>query len=261
MNKDSVRQVANISGVVGTLIINALSQILPFNGQTSAEIANRFNPNNYFLPANFTFSIWSVIYIGLIAFAVWQALPAQKENPRLRSVGYWFVASCVANCVWLFLFHWDQFALSTVAMVALIASLVVIYRKLRFGNPAVSMAEKICLRAPFSVYLGWITVALVANVTYVLLDAGWDGFGIAYSTWGVIMIVVAGLIAGAFAFINRDVIYAAVLLWSFFGINQRFTNVSDLALVAVVAGVLIVIGAVVSMFLSRSGNQMSSARA
>jgi translocator protein len=260
MNRDSVRQIANISGVVGTLIINALSQILPFNNQTSAQIANQFNPNNYFLPANYVFSIWSVIYVGLIAFAVWQALPAQKENPRLRSVGYWFVASCVANCVWLFLFHWNQFALSTVAMVALIASLVVIYRRIRTGSPAISTAERLCLRFPFSVYLGWITVALVANITFVLLDAGWDGFGIAYSTWGVIMIVVAGLIAAAFAYLNRDIVYAAVLLWSFFGINRRFPDVSEIALIAVVVGALIVLVALASTFLNRS-NTMTSARA
>lgn len=254
MNKDIVRQIINIVGVVGTLLINTLSQTIPFNGQTSAEIANRFT-NNYFLPANYVFSIWSIIYIGLIAFAIFQALPRQKENPRLRAVGYWFFVSCLANCVWLFLFHYEQFWLSTIAMLVLLTSLIIIYRRLREGNPQIGAGERWAVRATFSVYLGWITVATVANFSYAIIttnptDADSLWLGIAYQTWGAIMIAFGGLIAGVFAYLNRDLAYAAVIGWAFIGIIVRFP---DVVTIAVAAGVLtagVAVAALVSYFIT-----------
>src|SRR5690606_14819412 len=84
MNRDVIRQIVNVIIVIATLAVNSLSQVLPFNGQTSAEIANRYADRTFFLPANYVFSVWGVIYIGMIAFAIFQALPSQRENPRLR---------------------------------------------------------------------------------------------------------------------------------------------------------------------------------
>ncbi len=256
MNRDTVRQIVNISALVGTLIVNALSQILPFNGQTSAEIANRFT-DNYFLPANYVFGIWSVIYIGLIAFTIYQALPSQRENPLFRRIGYWFAWTGVANGVWLLLFHYNQFALSTVAMAALLFALVKIYLAIRAGG-ALKAVETWTTSIPFSIYLGWITVATVANVTYVLIDAGWDGFGIAYETWGAIMIVVAAIIAGAFAYLNRDIAYAAVIIWAFVGIINRFPEVSVIALSAGITAALVGIAALLSTFVLNRGNGTSA---
>lgn len=253
MNRDMVRQFANIMGVSVVLIINSLSQTLPFNNQTSADIANQYP--NYFLPANYVFGIWGLIYIGLIAFAIFQALPSQRENPRLRSIGYWFVLSCAANCIWLFLFHYNQFALSTVAMAGLLISLIVIHRKLRAGNPAISNGELWCVRIPFSIYLGWITVATVANVAYVFKSGGWDGAGISEQTWGIIMLVVAGGIAGVFAYLNRDIAYAAVIVWSFVGIISRWTNVMPIVAVAAIMSAIVGIAALIAFFTTYGGNR------
>lgn len=260
MNKDVVRQVVNLAAVIVTLAINGLSQALPFNNQTSAEIANRFT-DNYFLPANYVFSIWGVIYIGLIAFGIFQALPAQRENPRLRRVGYWFLIGSVGNSAWLFLFHYELFALSTVAMVALLVSLVITYLRVREGAAMVSTAERLCVRVPFSIYLGWITVATVANFTYVLLDMRWDGFGVAYEIWGIAMIIIAALIAGAFAFINRDVIYAAVIVWSFAGILVRHVDVNAVAAAAGVMAVAVGAVAIISFLTRHPRNGLQPGRA
>jgi MFS family permease len=254
MNRDVIRQFVNIVAVSGTIAWNSITQVLPLNNQTSADIANRFS-DNYFLPANYVFSIWGIIYIGLIAFAVYQALPSQRENPRMRTIGYWFALSSLANCLWLLLFHYNQFALSTVAMIVLLVSLIVIYRRLREGSPQISTAERWAVWIPFSIYLGWITVATVANVTYVLLDARWDGLGLSYQTWGVIMLVVAALIAAAFAFVNRDLAYAAVIVWAYVGIIARFPDLQAIVIVAAIMAALVGLAALISLFMSRSGQE------
>lgn len=259
MNRDVIRQIANVVFVILTLAVNSLSQIIPFNGQTSAQIANRYAERTYFLPANYVFSIWGIIYIGMIAFAVYQALPAQRENPRLRRIGYWFVLSCIANATWLVLFHWNQFALSTVAMIVLLVALVRVYLILRDGQP-ISRFEFWCVRVPMSIYFAWITVATVANFTYVGVDANWDGFGIAYDTWGAIMLVVAGIIAGAVAVINRDLAYMGVIVWAFVGIVVRHTNVSPVALAAGIMAGVVGVGALIAFGMGRGQDRPLTGR-
>ena len=101
MNKDIFRQVSVAAALIITIVVNILSNALPFNGLSAPEIADSFDV--FFVPAGYVFSIWSIIYLGLIAYAVFQALPAQRENPRLRQTGWWFVLSCAANSIWLFL--------------------------------------------------------------------------------------------------------------------------------------------------------------
>ena len=137
----------------------------------------------FFVPAGYVFSIWGLIYIGLIAFAVFQALPAQRTNPRLQRVGYWFALSCLANIVWILLWHYNLFPASLLVMLVLLADLIVICLRLDIGRAAVSAAEKWAVNIPFSTYLGWITVATVANATSVLYGLKWNGFGISPEIW------------------------------------------------------------------------------
>lgn len=212
MNRDIVRQFINIVGLVFVFIINGAAEAIPLNGQTSAEISNRLPI--YFVPANYVFSIWGVIYVLLTIFTVYQALPSQRENPYLRKIGYWFALTCLANGTWLVLFHYNQFPLSLVAMLILLAALIVIYTRIEVGKVAVSNATRWCIQIPFSVYLGWITVATVANASYVLSDAGWNGFGISGPVWAAIMLVVAAVITLTIIVTRRDAAYTAVLLWA-----------------------------------------------
>ena len=98
--KDRLRQIAVIVSIAGTIIVNALANTLPINGQNTGEVSDRFQV--YFVPAAYVFSIWGLIYIGLIVFAIFQALPAQRENPRMRSIGWWVVLGGLANSAWIF---------------------------------------------------------------------------------------------------------------------------------------------------------------
>ena len=88
------------------------------------------------MPAGYVFSIWGLIYLGLIAFAVYQALPSQRENPRLRSIGGLFALASVANITWIFLWHYEVFPATLVVMLVLLASLIGIYLRLGIGRRA-----------------------------------------------------------------------------------------------------------------------------
>ena len=132
MNKDSLRQGVNILAVLGLLLVNGLANSLPLNGLNTGEISDRFDV--LFVPAGYVFSIWGLIYLGLIAFSIYQVMPAQRENPRLRSLGWLFALSCLANITWLFLWHYEYFVLTVVAMLVLLGSLIIIYQRLGIGR-------------------------------------------------------------------------------------------------------------------------------
>jgi len=247
MNKHIARQVANVLAVVATIVINGLANALPLNGKTTGAISDQFQV--YFVPAGYVFSIWGLIYLGLIAFAVFQALPRERTNRRLERVGYLFVLSCAANIAWLFLWHYEQFVLTLVAMLVLLLSLIAIYLRLEIGRVRVPGADKWLVDVPFSIYLGWVTVATIANATSVLDYLKWDGWGIAPITWAVVMLIAGTGIATAVSLTRGDAAYVLVILWAFVGIavKQVGTPVvanaawaaSGVALIALVVGALV----------------------
>jgi hypothetical protein len=217
--KDTLRQFANLLSVALALTVNILASTLPLNGQNTGEISDRFQV--YFVPAGYVFAIWGIIYIGWIAFTVFQFRAEQKESPRLRRLGYLFALSGIANAAWLFCWHYNLFGLSVLVMLALLGLLIASYLRLNINRDSVSRAERWSVDIPFSVYLGWITVATVANVTDWLYLIEWNGFGIAPQTWAVIMIAVASTLGLAMSVTRRDAAYLAVLVWSFAGIAVK----------------------------------------
>ncbi|MFC2055446.1 tryptophan-rich sensory protein [Chloroflexota bacterium] len=239
MNKDIFRQISVVVALIITIAVNVMSNALPFNGITAPEIADSFDV--YFVPAGYVFSIWGVIYLGLIAYAVFQLLPAQREAPRLRQTGWWFVLSCAANSIWLILWHYGYFALSVVAMLTLLISLIVIYQRLGIGQQTVPAGERWLVQLPFSVYLGWITVATIANVTALLEFVNWSGFGISPEIWTFIMLVVAIAVAGLMAYYRQDIAYLLVLIWAFVGIGVEQSDTPQVATAANLAAVIVAI--------------------
>ncbi len=239
MNKDVLRQWVNVLTFILTVGVNGLANALPLNGQSTGEISDRFQI--YFVPAGYVFSIWGLIYLVLLGFTVYQALPAQRENPRLRSVGYWFAFGNLANAVWIFLWHYEVFSLTLVAMLALLASLIVIYLRLDVGRVPVPAAERWLVNLPFSIYLGWITVATIANVTQVLNYFGWGGWGLAPEVWAVIMLSVGVLVAGAMAWTRGDIAYLMVIVWAYAGIAVKHAATPLVANVAWITMALVLV--------------------
>jgi hypothetical protein len=217
--KDTLRQIANLVSVIIALTVNILASVLPLNGQNTGEISDRFHV--FFVPAGYVFAIWGVIYIGWIAFAIFQFRATQKESPRLRKLGSLFALSGLFNAAWLFTWHYNYFGLGVIVMLSLLGLLIASYLKLNVNLSSVSRAEWWSVDLPFSVYLGWISVATIANVTDWLYLVGWDGFGIAAPVWAVIMLVVASVVGLLMALTRRDVAYLMVFVWSFVGIAVK----------------------------------------
>lgn len=238
---DYLRQLAVIVVTLATIAINGLATGLPLNGQSTGEISDRFP--SLFTPAGYVFSIWGVIYLGLPAYMVFQALPAQRAAPSLRAIGWPYVLSGIANSIWIFLWHYNQFALSLVVMLVLLVSLIVIYQRLNPWRATASASEWWTTHVPFSIYLGWITVATVANVATVLLDSGWEGGFLPPMAWSLTMISVATLIGLYFAMIKRDIAYVAVLVWAFVGIAVKQNATPLVAYGAVSAAIVLAVAA------------------
>ena len=245
MTKDILRQISVVLALIITIAVNVASNAIPFNGITAPEIADGFDV--YFVPAGYVFSIWSLIYLGLIAYTIFQALPAQRENPRLRQTGWWFVLSSAANSIWLVLWHYGYYGLSVLAMLTILISLIVIYQRLGVGQHAVPSGERWFVHLPFSIYLGWITVATIANVTALLDYVNWNGFGISPEVWTFIMLGVAVVVAGLMAYTRQDIAYLLVLIWAFIGIGveqadtPQVANAANLAAAVVALFVIMVI--------------------
>ncbi|HSL44028.1 MAG TPA: tryptophan-rich sensory protein [Anaerolineales bacterium] len=255
LSNDSFRQAANLLTVLLALTVNILASTLPLNGQNTGEISDRFQV--YFVPAGYVFSIWGIIYIGWIAFTIYQLLPSQKENSRLRRLGYLFALSNLANAAWLFCWHYNQFGLSVLVMLALLGLLIASYLRLNVNRSSVSRTEYWSVDVMFSVYLGWITVATVANITDWLYFIGWEGFGIAAQTWAVIMLAVASLLGLAMALARQDAGYLAVLVWAFIGIAVKQSAAPMVVLSAWTAAALM-LGLVIYSVLHRRTSAASN---
>jgi hypothetical protein len=233
MNSNRFRQVVVALAVVAVIAINFLADAIPINGLNTAEISDKFHV--FFVPAGYVFAIWGLIYLGLLAFAIYQALPAAQANPRLGGIFIPFILSCLANIAWLFLWHYELFPLTLVAMLALLACLIWIYLRLAIMRGQVTAGERWLVHIPFSVYLGWVTVATIANVTDVLDDLGWNGWGLPPQVWALIMLVVATALAVVVAFVRRDAAYLLVLVWAFAGIGVKQASASLVATSAWIA--------------------------
>lgn len=247
MKRDTWRQIITVIGVLATIVVNGLANALPLNGQQTGEVSDRFPI--YFVPAGYVFAIWGVIYLGLLAYAVFQALPAQRENPRLRSIGGLFTVTSAANIAWIFLWHYEEFPGTMAVMLALLVSLIAIYLRLGIGRTPASRAETWLVRVPFSVYLGWITVATVANASQLLYSLGWNGGPIAPQAWASIMVFVAAVVGLLMTITRRDVGYLLVLVWAFIGIALKHAGaplVSISAWAATGAVVVLVIWSLLS---------------
>jgi translocator protein len=244
---DLARQVMVVVGTLVTLGVNGAANALPINGQTTAEVSDKFPV--LFVPAGYVFAIWGLIYLGLAAYTVYQALPAQRTDPTLRSIGWLYVLTCAVNSVWIFLWHYELLPLTMLFMLALLGLLIAIYLRLDVGNRQYGGAMRWLVQVPFSIYLGWITVATIANSNSFLYDLGWDGSGIAWEVWAVILLVVAAIIGGLIVLGRRDVAYGAVLVWAFVGIAVKQSNVPLLPVAAWVMAALIAAAIVAALLI------------
>lgn len=197
------------------LVMNVLATTLPLNGQATNEISDRYD--TLFAPIGFTFAIWGVIYLLLGVYTVVQVV---ADNSVIRTITPWFIASSVLNGAWIVAWHYEALWLAAVIIVALLWTLIRINQKTTANRT--TLGATFAIRVPFAVYFGWVTVATVANISALLVQAGFsEGFFFSAEVWTVIILAVAALIGSVTALINSSASYALVLVWAFWGILSR----------------------------------------
>lgn len=242
-------QFINILAFLFVILVNGLANALPIGGNTTGDLSDLYP--NLFVPAGLTFSIWGLIYLALAAFIIYQArdlFSKQKiEIDSIQTIGGLFLLSCFANTGWIFAWHYRQVLLSLGFMLILLFSLIFIYLKLDIGRKRVDPSVFYFVHLPFSLYLGWITVATIANITAVLVHYQWNGWGLSEVFWTVLVILAGTVIALINIRQRGDIAYSAVILWAYLGIIIKRYSVATPPIIAIIYGtglamLLIVIG-------------------
>jgi len=219
----------NLFLFTGMIIMNYLANALPLNNKTTGQLSDLYP--NLFVPAGITFSIWGVIYLLLAIYCIIQFNAHSKAIAV--SIGWLFALSCVMNGLWIVAWHFEKLSLSLLIMIVLLVSLIFInmmIRELPFG----------IIKVVFGIYLGWICIATIANVTALLVSIHWDGFGLREDIWAITMIAAGTLIVTLTLIKFNNPFIGLAVIWAFTGIIiKRHEDYRMIALVALI-GLLIV---------------------
>lgn len=231
-----------------TITVNGLANALPINGLTTGEISDSFPV--YFVPAGYVFAIWGLIYLGLLVFCIFQFFPQTQKSREMDVVAVLYGFSSIANSLWIIAWHYGYFIWTLVLMLVLLLTLIGIYHYWGIGIRKVDDLTRWMGHIPIQIYLGWISVATVANFTIVFYRAGF-GFGIPGQTWSAIMIGVVGILTGFMVIRRQDYVFAWVILWSLVGIQVKFIDIPIIVFSAVLVEGMILILSVLRFFQSK----------
>jgi hypothetical protein len=197
----------NIVLFAGMLVMNYLANALPLNNKTTGELSDSFP--NLFVPAGLTFSIWGVIYLLLIVYCVVQFTGSGKVV--ISDISWLFSISCILNAIWILFWHYGKLPLSLIVMIGLLVTLILI-------NISIRELPSGIIKATFGVYLGWICIAAIANVTALLVSIQWTGFNIPQETWTIIMIFIGAVLIGLTVYRLKNPFIGLAVVWAFIGI-------------------------------------------
>lgn len=247
-----VKRLLVLAATLVTIVINAGANLVPYNGLLTAEVSNKYF--NFFTPAGYVFIIWGVIYLGLIVYTLYHFLKRNRDAKWLEPAVPWFVIAGIANSLWMFAWHYEQLGVSVILMGILLVSLIKLYLVLEIGVYPASALTKWMVHVPISLYLGWISVATVANISAALTQVNWGGLGIYPEHWTLLLITIALVLAFLALKLRRDYVYALVILWAVVGIGVNMSGITDL----VVGGAIVGSGILgVQMVLSYLGESRS----
>jgi hypothetical protein len=215
-----ILQISNCLGFLLMIIINFLANSLPINGLTTGEVANKYD--NLFTPAGITFSIWGVIYLLLLVFTLYQASTLFKRKPsRINTlilyIGVWYFVSSLLNAAWIFAWHYELIPVSVSIMLTLLLALVLLNFGIYNFNTNLPKWECLLVKAAFGIYLGWICVATIANISTWLTAIHWKG-GLAESTWTVIVVLSGAVLTFYAARRLSNPFITLAVVWAFLGI-------------------------------------------
>lgn len=249
-------QILNGVVLIGTIIINYLSNTGIFNGNTMASVSDKYH--NYFTPAGYAFSIWGLIYIGLLSFVVYQGRSLFKnvsDNWPVPQISWWFIISCLANSLWVMAWLYDFIGLSVILMITLLGSLIKIVLSTRMELDDLPIKKIAFVWWPFCLYSGWISVALIADIAAWLTKINWNGFGISQIVWTLIMIIVAGVI-NLFITWNRNMReFALVGSWALIAIAvENWNGEQSIKATAIVVALILLVSSGIHSHRNRKTN-------
>lgn len=228
----------NLILFAGMVLMNYLANALPLNNKTTGELSDSFP--NLFVPAGITFSIWGVIYLLLIIYCIVQFTGSNQVV--IANIGWFFGISCVLNALWIVFWHYGKLPASLIVMVGLLITLIYInlyIKELPFGF----------IKAAFGIYLGWICIATIANVTALLVNTGWNGFGISQEVWTIVMISVGTLLATLTLYRLGNPFLGLAVIWAFTGIIiKRHDDFRSIVITAVVGITIVTIVTIYGFF-------------
>jgi hypothetical protein len=245
----SALQVGNAVAFLAVIVVNSIAggtKLL--NGQNTADVSAAYP--TLVTPAGFTFSIWGVIYALLFVFVVFQLLPRHRQDSFNSQVSYLFILSSISNIAWLFLWQYDYISVSALMILVLLLSLIAIYLRLHVGRSKAPRSERLSVHLPISVYLGWITVASIVNVSSALVSVNWSGLGIAPAVWAELVIVVALVITLVVLGTRRDIAYGLVIAFALVGIAANQGMHPEVVAAAELGAILIAIAVAVVALVS-----------
>ncbi|KAB8137533.1 tryptophan-rich sensory protein [Gracilibacillus oryzae] len=224
----------NLIALALVVTVNALANILPINGMTTGEISNQLNVP--FIPAGYVFSIWGFIYFLLAIWVLAQLPKSRREAPVYKACSGFFWLSCILNIAWILTWHYQLFFISNLVMIGLLLTLITLYVN---GKKANAIWLEIL---PFSVYLGWISVATIANISYYLVYVELIAEESVSIIWTIVMILIGSLIALLFLFREKDTFYVLVFVWAYIGIYVKNSGeYQSIALTALICAILLFI--------------------
>jgi hypothetical protein len=247
-------QLLNMVALVVTIGINYLSNTGIFNNETMATISAKYQ--NLFTPAGYAFSIWGLIYIGLLGFVIYFGPFIKNTDDKekiILNVGWWFIVSCVANSLWVFTWLYKYTFLTIPIMVLLFISLLKIIGNNRGLIESKNFRTAIFLRVPFYIYSGWISVALIADVAAYLKKIQWSGFGISETSWTVLMFVVAAIIHLYMVWKINMTAFALVAVWALIAIAVANKDSNHMVYIsAIITAIFIFVNVCFQMFKKRT---------
>ncbi|MCC5909793.1 MAG: tryptophan-rich sensory protein [Clostridiaceae bacterium] len=225
MNSTRKLAIFNVAVFIGTVVMNVLANLLPINNLTTGEVADLYP--NLFTPAGITFSIWGLIYTLLGIFTVYQLVVAFRAKEGTETfvdrIGIWNIVLGIGNMLWILVWHYTYVGISVIIMLIMLISLITIYKRLGIGRKNKPKTEVFLVHINFSVYLGWISIATIANITAFLVAIDWNGFGVSPVIWTIIVMTVGIVLGLLFIFLHRDIFYALVIDWALLGIYLKRT--------------------------------------
>jgi len=177
--------------------------------------------NPLIVPEGWAFAIWGPIYLGLVAFPIYQLIKKRDNHPAWIPLRKWYAANVVANGVWLAFASFDWLWLTVLVIAFMLVSLFRINQLLREIEGSNATFSYWAERLVFSVYFAWVTLATVLNVSSALHFYGWRGGPLSEVAWTIVMSVVASVIAGYTSWRYRNAPYALVVVWAFTALAVR----------------------------------------